>query len=193
MRDFYKYAAHLANPLLEQKNLSNAFFSGEEEKPAFSRLLEPTFQEICATYNRPEEKETASSIFNATWLKRPMTTAFWHSYLLKLSESRHRVAISFLDSEDNKEEAILTRFVIFYAYRLRNKSWQVKGELDRSIRYFHLQGELSGNRDFDLLYWVKGDDNELISGEFLPLSSPYLSISPINLGEIKTRLAKETQ
>lgn len=187
MRDFYKYAAHLANPLLEQKNLSNAFFSAEDEKPAFSRLLEPTFQEICATYNRPKEKELTA--FNPTWPKASFSAQGWHSNLMRLSSSRHPIAVSYTDHEGEKE-AIITRFVIFYAYRLRNKSWQVKGELDRSIRYFHMQGELFDGLNFDVLYWLKGEDNETTAGDFVALPSPYHAITPLNLGEVKTTTPK---
>lgn len=189
MRDFYKYAAHLANPLLEQKNLSNAFFSAEDEKPAFSRLLEPTFQEICATYNRSIDKETCA--LTPSWPKASFSAQSWHSNLIRLSSSRHPIALSYTDHEGSKE-TIITRFVIFYAYRLRNKSWQVKGELDRSIRYFHMQGELFDGPSFDVLYWVKGDDSEPTAGDFISLPLPYHSIAPLNLGEIKTMMPKNS-
>jgi hypothetical protein len=172
MTDFYKYAAGLANPLHDQKNLSGIFGTLEDiPAQSTSELLEPTYQELTLGFHLqpglPKQKRLALKS-DYRHYSEPLSAASWHQALQKGTAGEATILIIGKD-QGGWCQLCAQQILVFYAYRLRNKSWQVKADVDPTIRYFHAVIK-ERKKTHNLLYWLRVDEaNNPVNGEFLDL------------------------
>lgn len=176
-RDFYKFAALLANPdtCLEGKLLHYPTHLAPKNH-YISQFLDASYQEKSqefiaqpcpVTAKHLKLKETA--IKKRFMKQEGMSVVDFHSSLNHLIQHETWPLMMVAKKDGGEEVFLVHKARLFFAHRMHLKSMQIKGGASPLIRYFHaVFYEHESLKAIDVFYWLKFDgENQPKMGDFI--------------------------
>lgn len=168
-RDFFKLAANMANPSIKMSLCNKIDLSTKsliQDRIIVSSFLDPTYQKCMRTFSADLDDQQASST-ECLFVKEPQDEEQKHACAIALHqaiihnfEQDPPKAFRFKDARaPNPKEIIIDSGALFWANRLKNKSWQMTAGVESGVRYFHANlCSHSSALEVDLLYWLRFDE-----------------------------------
>lgn len=90
----------------------------------------------------------------------------FHELMISLADHNGIEPLIFSLTDSEQRYFVMDQAVLFFGHRLRKKTWQLKGGVKASIRYFHaaLRSSLDVDQTFDVVYSLVVDENLAVTG-----------------------------
>ncbi len=178
-RDFFKLAANMANPSIKM-SLNNqidlSIKSQVQDRILISPFLDPTYQKFMLNFNVIPEENNHAQLQIIELASEELTNnqvLSLHKTLLECFEQNPSRVFQFVDHRGaSPREIIISHGSLFWANRLKNKSWQTNAGVEPGLKYFHanLCSVHPTVTEIDLIYWLRFDEQqEAVNGSFVNL------------------------